>query len=57
MCESSTEVLKKSLHGGPGASIPPTRPNASIAICQVPFPPFSVLNQLPWMALSLTITE
>jgi hypothetical protein len=33
------------------------RANASIAIFQVPFSPFSILNQLPWMVLSLTVTE
>jgi hypothetical protein len=40
-----------------GASITPTRANASIAIFQVPLSPFSILNQLPWMVLSLTVIE
>jgi hypothetical protein len=40
-----------------GASIAPARANASIAIFQVPFSRFSILNQLPWMVLSLTVTE
>ena len=33
------------------------RANASIAIFQVPFSRFSILNQLPCMVLSLTVTE
>jgi hypothetical protein len=40
-----------------GASITPPRANASIAIFQFPFSRFSILNQLPWMGLSLTVTE
>ena len=40
-----------------GASITPARANASIAIFQFPFSRFSLLNQLPWMVLSLTVSE
>ena len=39
-----------------GASIM-ARANASIAIFQAPFSRFSILNQFPWMVLSLTVTE
>jgi hypothetical protein len=35
----------------------PARANASIAIFQFPFSRFRILNQLPWMVLSLTVTE
>ena len=31
--------------------------NAPIAIFQAPLSRFSILNQLPWMVLSLTVTE
>ena len=40
-----------------GASKTPVRANASIATFQFPFSRFSILNQLPWMVLSLTVTE
>ena len=39
-----------------GASIM-ARANASIAIFQFLFSRFSILNQLPWMVLSLTVIE
>jgi hypothetical protein len=40
-----------------GASMTPGRATASIAIFQFPFSRFRILNQLPWMVLSLTVTE
>jgi hypothetical protein len=40
-----------------GASITPARANASIAIFQFPLSRFRILNQLPWMVLSLTVSE
>ena len=39
-----------------GGASKPARANASIAIFQFPLSRFRILNQLPWMVLSLMVT-